>query len=75
MESTAPPNRIADLRKARELSRAALARELDPPVDPHTIYRWETGRFGIKDARKAQLADYFDVTVGYLMQWDERAAA
>ena len=76
MESTAPSNRLAELRKSRELSRNALARELDPPVDPHTIYRWENGRLGMKDARKAQLAEHFGVSIAYLMRWeDEKAAA
>ena len=70
MESTAPSNRLAELRKSRELSRNALARELDPPVDPHTIYRWEHGRLGMKDQRKAQLAEHFGVSIAHLMGWD-----
>lgn len=63
------PNRLTELRNAAGLSRTALARELN--VDPHTLYRWEKGRLGIKDERKLELAARFNVSVPYLMGWPE----
>ena len=74
------PNRIRELRTSRGLSLAVLAAELG--VHESTVSRWESGESGVPDRQKVRLADFFDVSVPYLMGWDapnggngERAAA
>ncbi len=60
-------NRIAALRAAAGVSKAALARELS--VDASTLYRWERGKVGIPDEQKVALALRFGVTVDEMMGW------
>jgi DNA-binding transcriptional regulator YiaG len=74
----APPNRIAELRRASKLSARQVGLHLD--TTERTIYRWERGEGGIPDDQKLALADFFGVTVGWLMGWEngdngERSAA
>lgn len=64
-----PPNRLRALRAARGINQDALAAELG--VHESTVSRWESGESGIPDARKQQLAEFFNVSVSYLMGWDE----
>ncbi len=62
-------NRLADLRIAAGLSQTALAYERG--VTSATVYRWEKERTGIPDEHKLALALRFDVSVPYLMGWDD----
>jgi transcriptional regulator with XRE-family HTH domain len=64
-----PANRLRELREARGLRTYHLAARYD--VDPTTIYRWEQGRSDVPDAIKLALAEFYDVTVAYLMGWPE----
>ncbi len=66
-------NRLAELRRAHEVSQAALAHDLG--VNTSTVWRWEHGRVAIPDAQKTELARRFGVTAGYLMGWESEAAA
>lgn len=66
------PNRLAELRKAHKVSRAALSRDLG--VADTTVWRWEHGQVAIPDAHKRTLTARFGVTVEYLLAWDEAAA-
>ena len=62
-------NRLRELRTQRNLTLEALGNEIG--VYPSTILRWETGHTAIPDPRKQELAEFFGVTVAYLMYWDE----
>lgn len=81
MRNRIPPNRLRELRIKRELLLAALAEDMSVAVS--TVSRWETSDTAIPDYRKQELAEYFGVTVSWLMCWDdgngngegERAAA
>ena len=65
-------NRLRELRESRDLKPHDLAVKLR--VDPSTVYRWE--RTGIvPDEVKFELADFYGVTVTYLMGWPEKAVA
>lgn len=64
------PNRIGELRRARRMEQYDVASALR--VHPSTVYRWETGST-IPDSQKAKLAELFDVSLPYLMYWDEAA--
>lgn len=66
-----PVNRLKELRDSRGLSQPQLAAALAPEVDPSTISRWETSDTGIPDWRKQQLAEFFAVSVAFLMGWDQ----
>ena len=63
-----PANRLRALRVAAGLTQANLAEQVG--VDIATISRWEDGKSGIADSRKAQLALIFRVTREHLMAWD-----
>lgn len=65
----APPNRIRALRTNRALSLADVATHIG--VHESTVSRWESGESGVPDWRKSELADFFNVSVPYLMGWDE----
>jgi transcriptional regulator with XRE-family HTH domain len=62
-------NRILDLRVSKQVSQRKLAEALG--VTESTISRWETGKQGIPDWRKQQIAEFFSVSVTYLMRWDD----
>ena len=66
-----PPNRLRELREEHGLKLydiAALFR-----VDQSTVNRWERGETAtIPDDVKLALADRYEVTVEYLMRWDQR---
>jgi transcriptional regulator with XRE-family HTH domain len=47
------------------MKRPELARLID--VDPNTLYRYEIGSIGIKDAIKHKIAQALEVSVAYLM--------
>ena len=65
----APTNRIRALRTSRRLSLAEVAGHIG--VHESTVSRWESGETGIPDWRKSELADFFGVSVAFLMAWDE----
>ncbi|MCK1196572.1 helix-turn-helix domain-containing protein [Streptococcus uberis] len=58
-------NRLKELRKEKKLTQKALAEKLKIPY--RTIQNWENEDVQIKPDKAKQLADYFKVTVGYLL--------
>lgn len=62
-------NRLQELRKEKGLSQKALADKLNIPF--RTYQRWEAGGTTIKSDKSQQLADYFGVSVGYLLGYSE----
>lgn len=73
-------NRIKEIRQKEGLSQQALAKKIG--VSYRTIQNWENGVNQIKSEKAQQLADYFGVSVGYLLgfsndvekhpfEWDE----
>lgn len=65
----ASPNRLRALRTSKGISLAKLGVEIG--VHESTISRWESGESGIPDHRKQQLAEYFHVSVPWLMGWTD----
>lgn len=63
--------RLKELRKARKLSQVRLAMELN--LNQNTISRYENGEREPGIAELISIADYFDVSVDYLIgRTDER---
>ena len=62
-------NRLKELRKEKKLTQEELAQEIG--VSKITILRWENGERQIKPDKAQQLADYFGVSVGYLLGYEE----
>ena len=62
-------NRLKELRKDKGLSQQALAQQIG--VHYRTLQNWENGKTHIKPEKAEQLADYFGVTVGYLLGYDD----
>lgn len=58
-------DRIAELRKEKGLSQVALAKQLD--VDSSTIAKYETGDRFPDVIMLMKLADFFDVSVDYII--------
>ena len=58
-------NRLKELRKEKKLTQEDLAGKIG--VSKITILRWENGERQIKQDKAQQLADYFGVSVGYLL--------
>ena len=58
-------NRLKELRKEKKLTQEELAGEIG--VSKITILRWENGERQIKPDKAQALADYFGVSVGYLL--------
>ena len=58
--------RLKQLRTERGLSQVRLAMELS--VSQHTISRYETGEREADYATLIRIADYFDVSVDYLLE-------
>lgn len=61
-------NRLKILRKEKGLSQQALAKEIG--VSYRTLQNWENGVNTIKPDKAQGLADYFGVSVGYLLGYD-----
>ncbi|NLL36920.1 MAG: LexA family transcriptional regulator [Fretibacterium sp.] len=61
--------RIKKLRESQGMKRPALAKLLG--VAPNTLYRYENGSIGIKDALKEKIAQALGVTLSYLMEGSE----
>ena len=62
-------NRLKELRKEKKLTQKELAEETDIPY--RTLQRWENGESQIKPEKAEKLADYFGVSVGYLLGYDD----
>lgn len=62
-------NRLKELRKAKKLTQQELAEKTDIPY--RTLQRWENGESQIKPEKAKKLADYFGVSVGYLLGYDD----
>lgn len=62
-------NRLKELRKEKKLTQEELAGEIG--VSKITILRWENGERQIKQDKAQQLADYFGVSVGYLLGYSD----
>ena len=58
--------RLKQLRTARGISQVRLAMELS--VSQHTISRYETGEREADYAMLIRIADYFDVSIDYLLE-------
>lgn len=62
-------NRLKELRQEKGLSQKAIAELLS--INEKTIYRWENGESQIKPDKAQALADFFKVSVGYLLGYSE----
>ncbi|MGV3087841.1 helix-turn-helix domain-containing protein [Streptococcus suis] len=62
-------NRLKELRQEKKLSQKEIALELQVP--PRTYQRWENGESQIKPDKAQALADYFGVSVGYLLGYSD----
>ena len=62
-------NRLKELRKEKKLTQKELAEETDIPY--RTLQRWENGESQIKPEKVEKLADYFGVSIGYLLGYDD----
>ena len=57
-------NRLKELRQEKKLSRKELAKKIS--VHYRTLQNWENGANTINPDKSQTLADYFEVSVGYL---------
>lgn len=62
-------SRLKELRQEKKLTQQELAKEIG--VSKLTILNWEKGEHQIKSEKAQQLAEYFGVSVGYLLGHDE----
>lgn len=58
-------NRIKELRKQRKLSQRALSEQIG--VNIRTVQRWERGEGAMKPPTAEGVANFFGVSVGYLL--------
>lgn len=58
-------NNIRSLRESRDLTQKALA--IDLHVSQATISSWESGKKKMSNKSAANMADYFDVSIDYLL--------
>ncbi|HFU4234010.1 TPA: helix-turn-helix transcriptional regulator [Streptococcus suis] len=70
-------NRLRDLRQEKKLTQDELAFELNKDlkkgeklVSKMTISNWENNKHAIKPDKAQKLAEYFGVSVGYLLGYD-----
>ena len=62
-------NRLRELQRAGKLTQQELADIAE--VSKRTIQNWEDGTSNIKPEKAEKLADYFGVSVGYLLGYDD----
>ena len=62
-------NRLKELRKRKKMTQQELANIIG--VTKLTILRWEKGDRQIKSDKAQQLAEYFNVSVGYLLGYED----
>jgi transcriptional regulator with XRE-family HTH domain len=63
-------NRIEMLREMAKLKPVDVASAMG--VGERTVVRWERGMNQIPDEQKLALAEFFEVSVSFLMGWDSR---
>lgn len=63
-------NRIKDLRKQRKLSQRALSEQIG--VNIRTVQRWERGEGAMKPPTAEGVANFFGVSVGYLLGYSQK---
>ena len=61
--------RLRELQRAEKLTQQELADIAE--VSKRTIQNWEDGTSNIKPEKAKKLADYFGVSVGYLLGYDD----
>ena len=61
-------NRLKELRQKNELTQKELAENIR--VHYRTLQNWENGESQIKPEKAQQLADYFGVSIGYLLGYE-----
>lgn len=61
-------NRLRELQRAQKLTQQELADIAE--VSKRTIQNWEDGTSNIKPEKAKKLADFFGVSVGYLLGYD-----
>ena len=62
-------NRLKELRQEKKLSQKELAENIG--VHYRTLQNWENGESQIKPEKAQQLADFFGVSVGYLLGYND----
>lgn len=62
-------NRLKELRQEKKLSQKELAENIG--VHYRTLQNWENGESQIKPEKAQQLADFFGVSVGYLLGYSD----
>lgn len=62
-------NKLKELRQEKKLSQKELAKKIG--VHYRTLQNWENGESQIKPDKAQALADYFGVSVGYLLGYSE----
>lgn len=62
-------NRLKELRKEKKLSQKEIAKEMS--ISEKTLSRWENGESQIKPKKAQKLADYFGVSIGYLLGYND----
>ena len=62
-------NRLKELRRQKKQTQKELALELEIPL--RTLQSWENGESNIKPEKAQQLAEFFGVSVGYLLGYSE----
>ena len=61
-------NRLKELRRQKKQTQKELALELEIPL--RTLQSWENGESNIKPEKAQQLAEFFGVSVGYLLGYE-----
>ena len=61
-------NRLKELRKDKKLTQVEFSKEIKIPC--RTIQSWENEESQIKPEKAQQLANYFEVSVGYLLGYE-----
>lgn len=62
-------NRLKELRKKEKISQKKFSKERDIPL--RTLQSWENGESQIKPEKAQQLAEYFNVSIGYLLGYED----
>ena len=63
-------NRLKELRKEKKLTQKELAEEIG--ISKRALAYWENGESQIKPDKAQQLADFFGVSVGYLLGYSDK---
>lgn len=61
--------RLKELRVEKKLTQVQLAQELN--IDKSTIAKYETDKIEPSVAMLKVLVDYFNVTAGYILGWED----